>query len=187
MNSKLGRIERALEIEFGKQEYARASNGMYEVPASEVLSCHGDGYELSIVGRMMHRAMKHFSDCFLEWAMGQVGMTTKEIEQVDRRTRDKTLTEFAQNYVTSPEESAKDEREYKAKTERILKKRAKAERDSGRPVKFLLPFDPIVFQCYFGNKDNPRYDARVYVKELIPVYKDGTAGDPKHYPINGPF
>lgn len=43
MMRNLARIERSLEIKYGKQKYDCTSNGMFVVPANEVLSPPGGG------------------------------------------------------------------------------------------------------------------------------------------------
>ena len=188
MMCKLARIERSLEIKYGKQEYECTSNGMFVVPANEVLSPPGGGSPVSFVNLMKLRKTQHLIRDFLELWTGEKDVLPWKLEGANRVQRHKDFGETTKLLKFTDEERETIEKKNIARVERLLKRRCKAERDSGRPVSFLFPFNPMALKLYLeSGEKNPRYDARIYVNYLVPVYLDGTVGNKKLYPIGAPF
>ena len=188
MMCNLARIERSLEIKYGKQEYDCTSNGMFVVPANEVLSPPRGGYPRIIVNKMRLRSLQHFAREILELWTGEKDVLPWELEGADRVRWHKKFGETTKLFHITDEEHEAIEKKNIARVERLLKRRCKAERDSGRPVSFLFPFNPMALKLYLeSGEKNPRYDARIYVYYLVPVYLDGTVGNKKLYPIDAAY
>lgn len=158
--------------------------GIYRMPASEVLSTE-EGYESRFIRRLRYKYMFEFVEKFRKYVLGDDYVPTWEASRTDLKQWHEDLRSLDLQFRKNDPHR---ERRKARRIDRLVRKRRKIEMNSGRPVAFLLPFDPIVLDDgLLSKKPNPAFDLWIGVGELIPVYADGTEGDPKLYSIYDPF
>jgi len=193
MNRKLGRVERALKFDADANIYERHANGMYIIPASEILPDES-GNESSLVRKIYQLTMRWLLERFWKWKCEQEGLQYVPKWEMSREARARIreveceIGRKHEEWVEGNGEAKARQAEYKKDEEARLERLHLVEKERGRPVAFLYPLSPgQVEQLYQGLRPFPPDDSGKISHYLTPIYADGTVGDRKHYPVSGPF
>ena len=159
----------------------------YRVPASQVLT-GTNGIERRLVRLLRHYKFKALTEAIRKQVLGDDYVPTWEASREDRVQWHKTFREIVTRLAASQGDQSEPDANHEKERAKLLKRRRKAEANTGRPIAFLLPFPlSALSERHSNGWSKLSYDPLNSDYELEPIYEDGTTGDPSLYPIFGPF
>jgi len=193
MKREIAKLKRELNIEPKTPADVAQSDGMYRIPASEILPDE-NGYEPRLIKAMRTLTKRQFGERFRRYCCREAGVEyvppwdwSREARIRIHKADQDSGRRFLKWSEKNPEiqtQLAKD-RDLKVA---LLKRRRRTEKKLGRPVAFLYPMGPQQIEKLCGGTrpfpiDNP--GGKFW--RLTPIYADGTIGDPMLYPVSKPI
>jgi hypothetical protein len=192
MKRDIARLKRELNIKPKTPADVAQPDGMYRIPASEILPDES-GYEPQLIKMLRTLTYLQLGERIRRYCCRKAGLEYKPLWILSRESRirlNEAQAEAARRHLkhieTDPEAQSKLAKAQELGVAR-MEKRRRIEKRRGRPVAFLYPMGPQqIEKLCDGTRPFPIDNPGGIFWRLTPIYADGTVGDPMLYPVQKP-